>query len=161
MKIMCLFIPDGPFGDSMRGKIWKPYIKQCGKNFKVASNAYIYNPNGLVVGDNVYIGFCTYLGQGEIILENEVIIGNHVSITASNHLRNNESYRFGGYESKTITIGSGSWIAAHSCVLAGSKIGNGCLVAAGSIVTNKCFENNLVIAGIPAKKIKVLNKNEK
>ena len=95
-----LFLPEGPFGDRARGKMYEPYLKKFGTNFKVASQAMIYNPNGLEVGDNVYIGFNSYLGQGEIKLEDEVLIGNFVSITASNHLRKNGSYRFGGFDAK-------------------------------------------------------------
>lgn len=148
-----LFIPEGPSGDRRRGKLYEPFLNSFGGNFKVGSQAFIYNPNNLIVGDNVYIGFNTYLGQGEIELDDEVLIGNFVSITASNHLRKKSSYRFGGFEVKKITIGCGTWIAAHSCITAGVKIGSGSLVAAGSVVT-KSFGDNLIIGGVPAIEIK-------
>lgn len=152
-------IPDGPLGDRKRGKLYEPFLKKVGENFKVASQAMIYNPNGLEVGNHVYIGFNSYLGQGEISLDNEVLIGNFVSITASNHLRKNNSYRFGGFEAKKICIGTGTWLGANSCILAGVQIGSGCLVAAGSVVT-KDFGDNVVIGGVPAKTIKDLNHEE-
>lgn len=151
-----LFIPDGPLGDRSRGKLYEPYLKSYGKNFKVASQAFIFNPNGLCVGDDVYIGFNTYLGQGEIVLEDEVLIGNFVSLTASNHLLKNGSFRFGGFKAEPIKIDKGTWIGAQSAITAGVEIGSTCLVAAGSIVT-KSFENNLVIGGIPAKVISTID----
>ncbi|WP_159018813.1 acyltransferase [Algibacter sp. L3A6] len=166
IKLRGLFIPDGPYGDRKRGKLYEPFLKSYGENFKVGSQAFIFNPNGLTVGNHVYIGFNTYLGQGEIELKDEVLIGNFVSITASNHLRKGHSFRFGGYEAKKIEIGVGTWIAAQSSVTAGVAIGDGSLVAAGSVVT-KSFGNNVVIGGIPAKEIKniegdyLLNKNIK
>lgn len=153
MKLRMMLIPDGPYGDRRRGQLYEPYLKQCGKNFKIATQAFIFNPNGLSVGDDVYIGFSSYLGEGEITLKNEVLIGNFVSLTASNHLAKNGSFRFGGNEQKQICIGSGTWLAAHACILAGVQIGSGCLVAAGAIVT-KSFGNDLVIAGMPAQEIK-------
>ena len=152
IKLLNLFIPDGPWGDRKRGKIYERYLKSHGKNFKVAAQAFIYNPNELTVGDNVYIGFNSYLGQGTIELKNEVLIGNFVSITASNHLMKDGSYRFGGFEAKSIIIGEGSWIGAHSCILSGTCIGSGVLVAAGSVVT-KNLEDHKIYAGIPAKEM--------
>lgn len=152
IKFKMLFIPDGPHGDRARGKLYEPYMKKVGNNFKVASQAFIYNPNGLEAGDNVYIGFGSYLGEGEITLDDEVLIGNFVSITASNHLKENGSYRFGGYEAKPVNIGKGVWLAAHSSIMAGVNIGRGSLVAAGAVVT-KSFGSGKVIGGVPAKQI--------
>jgi len=165
LKWKMLFIPDGPLGDRARGKLYEPYLKSFGENFKVASQAFIFNPNGLTVGDNVYLGFNSYLGQGEINLDDEVLIGNFVSITASNHLRKENSFRFGGFESKPISIGKGTWIAAHSSITAGVSIGKCCLIAAGSVVT-RTFSEFLVIGGVPANIIKeidgdyLVNKNK-
>lgn len=151
-----IFIPEGPLGDRKRGKLYEPFLKKYGENFKVASQAMIYNPNGLEVGNHVYIGFNSYIGQGEISLADEVLIGNFVSVTASNHLRKNNSFRFGGFEAKKIQVGKGTWLGGNSCILAGVTIGSGCLVAAGSVVT-KDFDNNKVIGGVPAKEIKTLD----
>jgi maltose O-acetyltransferase len=156
IKWRMLFIPDGPDGDKQRGDLYRPFMKSCGENFKVATGAIIFNPNGLEAGNHVYIGFNSYLGQGDIFLDDEVLIGPFVSITASNHLRKDGSYRFGGFEPKKIEIGKGSWIAAHVCIMAGISIKAGSLVAAGAVVT-KSFSENKLIAGVPAKDIKDLS----
>ena len=152
IKILNLFIVDGPDGDRSRGRLLEPYLKAFGKNFKVGSQAFIFNPKDLVVGDNVYIGFNSYLGQGEIELEDEVLIGNFVSITASNHLMKGDSFRFGGYKGEKIRIGYGTWIGALSSITSGVSIGKSCLVAAGSVVTHS-FEDDQMIGGVPAKVI--------
>ncbi|WP_461638890.1 acyltransferase [Labilibaculum euxinus] len=153
IKLRSSLIIDGPIGDRARGRLYEPFLKSYGDNFKVGTNAFIYNPNGLIVGNHVYVGFNSYIGQGEVELKDEVLIGNFVSITASNHLRKDGSFRFGGFESKEIVVGKGVWIAAHCSITAGVVIGSGSLVAAGSVVT-KSFGKNLIIGGIPAKKIK-------
>lgn len=152
MKLRGLLIPSGPHGDARRGALYRPHLLSCGENFKVAEQAFIYSPEKLRAGDHVYVGFCSYLGNGPIALEDEVLIGNHVSITAANHLEKDKSFRFGGSELKEVRIGRGTWIAAHACITAGVSIGAGSLVAAGAVVTRD-FGDRLVIGGVPAKVI--------
>lgn len=153
LKFRTAFIPSGPDGDLARGNLYLPFLPKKASNFKVATNAFIYNPNKLFIGNNVYIGFSSYIGNGEIHLEDEVLIGNFVSITATNHSKKKGSYRFGSLIKKPITIGKGTWIGAHACILAGVIIGKGSLIAAGAIVT-KSFPANTIIGGIPANIIK-------
>ena len=152
LKIKMIFIPDGPDGDRKRGRLYEPYLKSFGENLKVGSQAFIFNPNGLSVGNHVYIGFNSYLGQGEIELMDEVLIGNFVSITASNHLIKNGSFRFGGYHAEKIKIGRGTWIGAGASITAGVSIGASCLIASGAVVT-KNFDDKLIIGGVPSKVI--------
>ncbi len=55
-----------------------------------------------------------------------------------------------------VVIGHDSWIGARSTILPGITIGNYCVVAAGSVVT-KDVPDYSVVAGVPAKVIKVLD----
>jgi acetyltransferase-like isoleucine patch superfamily enzyme len=53
------------------------------------------------------------------------------------------------------------WIGASATILPGVKIGKGAIIGAGAIVT-KNVEPYTVVAGIPAKAIRILNtENEK
>lgn len=157
IKFIYFFIPDGPDGDGARGNLYRPFLKKCGKNFKLATQSFIYNPNGLSVGDDVYVGFSSYIGQGDVVLEDEVLIGNFVSITAINHLKTNGSYRFGGLERGEIHIGRGTWIGAQACILAGVKILAGSLVGAGAVVTKSTDFKDAFIAGVPAQFVKIIS----
>jgi len=152
IKLRMLLITDHPSGARARGKLYEPYLLECGKNFKMAAQAFIYNPNKLRVGNDVYIGFNSYLGEGPITLEDEVLIGPFVSITASDHLMKNGSYRFGGFAEKPIVIGKGAWLAGHTCITAGVHIGKSCLVAAGAVVT-KSVPDGTIVGGVPAAEI--------
>lgn len=149
LNFLLFLIPSGHHGDRLRGRAYQIFMKKCGKNFKVSTNAFIYAPEKLSVGDNVYIGFNSYLGQGEINLSDEVLIGNFVSITASNHLKKNGSWRFGGFKPDPINIGRGAWLSANSCITAGVNIGSGTVVGAGAVVT-KSFGSDKILIGIPA-----------
>lgn len=161
LKWRALFIPDGPYGDRARGKLYEPYLKSYGCNFKLGSQAYIFNPNGLEVGNNVYIGFNSYLGQGDIELKDEVLIGNFVSITASNHLVKDGSFRFGGFHVEKVVIGKGSWLGSQTSITAGVQIGDGCLIASGAVVTKSFSKSGIIIGGVPAKVIGLVSEFEK
>lgn len=130
----------------------EPFLMECGSNFKMAAHSLIYSPEKCRVGNHVYIGFNSYLGSGEIELEDEVLIGPYVSITPSNHTAENDSFRFGKSIQDKIRVGKGSWIAGHCCVLAGVEIGEGSLIAAGAVVT-KSVPPRSIVAGVPARVI--------
>lgn len=155
-SIIIKFSLYGKDGDKIRGKIWNFQIKNCGKKFKVGEGALIYSPEQLSIGDNVYLGFCSYLGNGSISLADNVVIGTHVSIIPSNHQRVNNNYRFSGSLYDPISIGSGTWVCSNVVILPGSKIGSGCVVAAGSILQGN-FPDNCLIAGSPAEIKKIYN----
>ncbi len=57
---------------------------------------------------------------------------------------------------KSIVIGSGTWIGARATIIPGVYVGNGCVIAAGAIVSKDCEPNGLY-AGVPARRIKNLD----
>ena len=55
-----------------------------------------------------------------------------------------------------IIIGNNVWIGSRVVILKGVNIGDNTVVSAGSVVT-KSFPSNVIIAGAPAKIIKLLS----
>ncbi|MCI1575005.1 MAG: acyltransferase [Weizmannia coagulans] len=55
---------------------------------------------------------------------------------------------------KNIEIGNHVWVGAHCSILKGSYINNNCILGTGSILTKPVIEENVILAGIPAKIIK-------
>lgn len=147
-----IFPPVGKYL-SWRGKMISWFILSCGKNLKVSSRVNIYDPSMLSCGDNVYIGYNTYIGGGKIFLDDEVIIGPFCCIVAGNHTAKEGSYRFGEYQSGNIEIGKGTWLGAHATITANVKIGKGCIIAANAVVT-KNVPDYVMVGGVPAKFIK-------
>ena len=61
-------------------------------------------------------------------------------------------------EDQEIVFGNKIWIGCRSTILKGSIIPDGCVIGAGGLVSGHCFEENTIIAGIPAKSLKKIGK---
>ncbi|MFW9929155.1 MAG: acyltransferase [Candidatus Thorarchaeota archaeon] len=112
---------------------------------------------GLIVGNNVGLGTNGFFGcAGGIVIGKDTIFGNFVSMHSENHIFDNfeTPIRLQGVTRQGIVIGENCWIGAKATILDGANIGNGCIVAAGSVVTRGFYEENSIIGGVPARIIK-------
>jgi len=108
------------------------------------------------IGNHVGIGqFASIGGSGGVTIGDNSIIGQYFSCHPENHNYGDKDklIREQGTTRSEIVIGSNCWIGSKVTVLAGVKIGNGCVIAAGSVVTKDIPENSIA-AGIPAKVLK-------
>lgn len=111
---------------------------------------------GLEIGDNSAIGAYSFLGaQGGIRIGRNVIMGPMVSLHAENHVfdRNDIPIRLQTTSRQGIIIEDDCWIGAKSTIVDGVRVGSGCVVAAGAVVT-KDIPPYSVVGGVPAKLIK-------
>lgn len=112
---------------------------------------------GLVVGNNVGLGTHGFFGcAGGVTIGDDTIFGNYVSLHSENHIIDDfeKPIRLQGVTRLGIIIGNNCWIGAKATILDGANIGDGCIVAAGAVVTKGNYENNNIIGGVPAKIIK-------
>lgn len=125
-----------------------------GRDIRVAPGAIIRIPKEQV-GKNVFFGLYTYC-NGNVTIEDEVLIGPHCSITAGNHKFNPATGSFSLRTEKdydnSVVIGRGSWLASKVTVTAGVKLGKANLVCAGAVVTHST-EDYAIMAGVPAKQV--------
>jgi acetyltransferase-like isoleucine patch superfamily enzyme len=151
-------LPETATGCLLRGLIYKPFLKSCGKNFQVGISVKLEHLSNITVGNNVYIGHGCWISglRGGVTLEDEVMLGPFVKMVSSNHTKLNGSYRFGPGVGKSIKIERGTWVASSCVVTAGTCIGEGSVIAAGSVVT-KSFPSNSKLAGIPARVLTKIN----
>lgn len=115
-----------------------------------------YLGKGIKIGNNSHFGEYCFIGAaGGVKVGSNVIGGQNIRFHAENHLYDNPDQPIyqQGVTHKGIEIGDNCWIGAGVVFLDGAKIGNGCVVAANAVVT-KSFGDNLVIGGIPAKKLR-------
>jgi len=109
---------------------------------------------GLIVGNNVGLGTHGFFGcAGGIEIGNDTIFGNFVSMHSENHNYSNTEIpiRLQGVNRSGIIIGDDCWIGAKATILDGARIGNGCIVAAGAVVTKGEYPDYSILGGVPAK----------
>lgn len=152
IELISQVFPASAWGCKIRGWIYKPFLKKCGKNFQVAIGVKLEHLKNIEVGNHVYIGHGSWISgiRGGIIFNDEVMLGPSVKMVSSNHTSIRGSYRFGPGIGKQISIGKGTWIAANVVITAGVRVGDGCLIAAGAVLSQD-FDSNLVIGGVPAR----------
>jgi acetyltransferase-like isoleucine patch superfamily enzyme len=110
----------------------------------------------IVIGNNVGIGEFAYLGgAGGLEIGDECIVGQYLSCHPENHNYEDleTAIRHQGVSRKGISIGKNCWIGSKVTILDGVNIGNGSILAAGSVVT-KSFPEYSIIGGVPAKLLK-------
>ena len=131
-------------------EIVKELFGSVGSNPFVGDNFHCDFGKNIHVGDNFHADYnCTMLDVAEIRIGHNCLIGPDVGIYTAGHRLEPEGRTLDGY-GLPITIGNDVWIGGHSTVLPGVTIGDGAVIAAGSVVT-KDVEPRTLLAGNPAK----------
>lgn len=110
-------------------------------------------------GGHLSIGDYTRINGVHISVKRSVTIGSRTRIGPYSLIMDSDfhdiSDTFKEGKIQPVTIGDDVWIASKVIVLKGVTIGNGAMVAAGSVVTRDVPAHTLV-AGVPARPIKKL-----
>lgn len=154
--VLTNWLPDNVRFIRLRGFLFGFCMKKSGKRLAIGRNVYIYNCKNLEVGDDVYIGYGTWINAfGRICIHDQVLIGPYCVLASANHtfVDAQDSYRFGQPIGNQIVIERGSWLGSHVTVISGVTISKGCLIAANSSVV-KNTEANSINGGVPSKRVK-------
>lgn len=125
---------------------------------KIHPTVLIRHPWNIELGKNILINHGGVLQAGKtsskIIIGDNVHMGPYVSIFAYNHGMNPSfPTKLQDDKEETIIIGDDVWVGSQSVLLAGSKIANGCVIGANSLVTGNLDEAYGIYVGSPAKLI--------
>lgn len=128
----------------------KALFGTVGCNPYVGDNFHCDFGKNIHVGDNFHADYnCTMLDVAEIRIGDDCLIGPDVGIYTAGHRIEPEGRTLDGYGCPII-IGNDVWIGGHSTILSGVTIGDGAVIAAGSVVVESVAPRTLV-AGNPAK----------
>ena len=124
--------------------LFPPFYTDCGKNIHL--------------GKHVFINMgCKFQDQGGIFIGDGALIGHNVVLATLNHAMS-PNHR-GTMIPEPIHIGRNVWIGSNATVLPGVTIGDGAIVAAGTVVTRDVPENTIV-GGVPAGVMRHLREEE-
>ncbi len=120
--------------------------------FAIYSGAKIYINNGakLILGG----GFIN--NNLNLICHEKIQIGKEVAISENVTIRDSDNHQITSHKhvkTEPIIIGNNVWIGMNVTILKGVNIGDGAIIAAGSLV-NKDIPPNTLAGGVPAKILK-------
>jgi chloramphenicol O-acetyltransferase type B len=145
-----------------RKLIYRKYDIESG--FHAGKRVRLWAKKTLKIGKNFYIGRDSFI-ETDCIIGDNVIFGNKVGVVGKydhhyqqvgHPVRMAMAIRDSDYNWKGLNlvtkIGSDVWIGYGSTILQGIQIGDGAIVAAGSVVTKDILPYS-IYAGNPARKI--------
>ncbi|WP_099364175.1 sugar O-acetyltransferase [Fredinandcohnia onubensis] len=124
--------------------MFPPFYTDCGKNINVGKNVFINSG-------------CRFQDQGGITIGDGVLIGHNVVLATLNH--DIDPKKRGTMHPAPITIGNDVWIGANATVVPGVTIGDGAIIAAGAVVV-KDVPPNVIVGGVPAKRLKEIEASQ-
>jgi acetyltransferase-like isoleucine patch superfamily enzyme len=143
---------------------WHKYT--IGPGFHAGARVRLWAKQSIRIGRDFYIGRDSQI-EADCVIGDFVIFGNKVALVGryDHHfqqigvpVRHAMQIRDDGYDWKglyvpPIAIGDDVWVGYGAIIMSGVTIGNGAIIAAGSVVV-KDVEPYTIYGGVPAKKLK-------
>lgn len=169
----------GTIGAVLRRLYYKRKLKHLGKKTHFSQFVEIERPENITFGDQTSIGSNNFFSAnggaieigsfvsfnrnvhmnasvgGSIIVDDFCLIGPNVVMRTANHNYEdlNIPIRQQGHNTGNIYLEKNVWIGSNVIILKDVRIGEGSIIAAGSVVT-KSIPPFVIAGGIPAKVIK-------
>lgn len=146
-QLFCL-IP-GLTGVFLRRAFYQLVFPRCGKDVCLSFGTIFSHPSA-VLGHRVYVG--AYCCLGDVTLEDDVLLGSHVSIMNGSGQHGIERLDIPIREQPgiwpRITVGRDTWIGDRAVIMA--DVGRHCVIGAASVVT-KPIPDYAIAVGSPAR----------
>lgn len=129
---------------------------QIGKNVKFGRRAHLAPPLLAQFGNNIGIGADFHL-EADLEVGDDVLISSRVAIVARDHVIDVPGvsvYFAGRRPAGRVVLEGDNLIGFGTIIIAPARLGRGCIVGAGAVVTGD-LPPNTVCAGIPARPIKL------
>ena len=136
----------------IRALMSRLFGKSVDASFRVFPPFYTDFGKNISVGKNVFVNACCHFqDHGGVVLGDNCLVGHNVVFATLNHGILPETRA--SMLPAPIIVGKNVWIGSNSTILQGVNIGDGAIVAAGSVV-NRDVPANTIVGGVPAKVIR-------
>jgi putative colanic acid biosynthesis acetyltransferase WcaF len=129
---------------------------KVGRNITFYPGIKLSPGNNMILGDHVDLAWGVLITtSGGVEIGDRTLVGYNTMIFSANHVipQNLERIFDAGHSKQKVTIANDVWIGAGCIILPGVTIGEGAVIAGGSVVT-KNVESFTMVGGVPAKLIK-------
>ena len=154
VAMKCVFFQNAlPWPSALRVMLLRLFGARVGEGVVIRANVNVTFPWRVTIGDHVWLGEeVIILSLAAVTIESSVCISQRAFLCTGSH-----DFRSPGFSlvTKAITVRSGSWIAAQAFIGPGVEIGDGSMVAAGSVVTEN-VPPRVIVRGNPAMVVKQL-----
>ena len=130
---------------------------KVGKGVVIYPGVWIAPGRNLTLGDKVDLAKDVIITtSGGVNIGDRTLVGYRTQIISADHSIPpiGEKIPISGDKFKEVNIGKDVWIGANCLITPGVTIGEGAIVAGGSVVT-KNIQANAIVGGVPAKLIKM------
>jgi acetyltransferase-like isoleucine patch superfamily enzyme len=139
----------GLTGVYLRRAFYRRVLPECGDGACVTFGTVLSHATARI-GRNVYVGpFCSL---GDVTLEDDVLLGSHVSVTNGAAQHGTERLDIPIREQPgtwpRVTVGRDTWVGDRAIIMA--DVGKQCVIGAGSVVT-KALPDYAIAVGSPAR----------
>ncbi len=151
-----LSIFPGRIGYKIRQIGFIPFAKRMSFSVEIREGCHVWNIKNLFIGNNTRIGRGSIINaSGGVEIGDNVRIGPRLFISSSDHNFSDKSISIKnqGNTREKVSIGSNTWIGANVSIMKGVTVGKNVVIAAGAVVTKNVMDG-IVVAGIPAKKVR-------
>ena len=153
---MVFLLPRYPICNWLKALLLKTQGAKIGKRVMFYPTVWITSGKNMTVGDDVDFALGVIcVTPGGVTIGDRTLIGYRSQIISTNHDIPRDKGRI--FDAlgvpKPVKIGKDVWIGAHCMILPGAEIGDGAVVAAGSVVT-KPVEPYTIVGGVPARLIR-------
>ena len=121
-------------------RLFPPFYTDFGKNIRIGRRVFIN-------------ACCCFQDQGGISIGDGTLIGHRVTLATINHGLPPDRRHV--HNIAPIVIGKDVWIGSGAILLPGEQVGDGAVVAAGSVVRED-VPPRTIVAGVPARIIKTV-----
>ena len=160
LRKFCLFLINTFLSTTKFFKLKKLLLEisgiSIGENSKIVGPIKIGTVASLKIGKDCWIGSGLKIyGNGNVVIGDRCDLAPDISFVTGSHEIGDSNRRAGKGISYNIEVSNDCWIGARATIVGNIYINNSAIIGTFSLVNKNVLENTIV-AGIPAKVIKVL-----